>query len=919
MPGPAENLSRFLFEFEGRAKIANMPLSAGKRLGRYEIRSLLGAGGMGEVYLAHDTQLRRPVALKLLPSQFVQDESRLGRFRQEAYAVAALSHPNIAHIYEIGNDDGAHFIVMEFIDGETLRPKIHRDKTRLTKLLDYLTQVADGLAKAHAAGIVHRDLKPDNIMIARDGYAKILDFGLAKFIQTSQAAQSEPTASGDDVSTVMLRQKSLPGVVMGTIGYLSPEQARGESSDVDHRADIFSFGCILYEAATRQLAFRGDSQIDTLHKIVYEDPAAISVLNPLAPAELDRIVRRCLAKDPEERYQTIKDVAIELRSVRREMEDQPGPAESPPLPLSSGTTHIDRETATEVIRTTITAKPALWRSWPVITISLALFAGLVASYFFFRKQDRLFTPPQQQLISTFAGSHRSASFSPDGKRIAFINDVNDVSQVWIKGLPEGEPKQLTFGEGRAGRPRWAPKGNDIAYVRRLEGHSAIWLISANGGEPRKIIEGGRNPNWSWDGKRLVFEREYDVWTSNVDGSDQRRVEDVPTEDLLLEDRNPAFSPDGSLIAFFEKDKGPMGDIWVVPSTGGQARQLTFDSNLGGTPAWTADGKFIVFSSVRGGSRTIWKVPVAGGAPQPVLASAGEDTEPEISRDGRQLIYTNTRNNFLLSITDPVSGKTTTLTESRLDLVNPTFSPQGDKVLFFKVAGDGDTHVFSINTDGSGLTQITQADRSVHPQWSADGSAIYFYQLRPTLSFRKQQIGSTQSSEVVAGWEWSTQNGAQVDPEGKRIVYSKLDKGTAVATMIRDMATGTESAFTVALRHPRWSPDGRFVIGEAIPGRRSDLAEILICPIEGTDCRKLTGGYDPLWHNDSRIYFYRESKLRDGEELWSISLTGKDEKKIMDLGPMHQIGNFYDVARSGLITWVQYQRSRNELWLSDAPQ
>lgn len=901
-----------------------MPLSVGKRLGRYEIRSLLGAGGMGEVYLAHDTQLRRPVALKLLPAQFVQDESRLGRFRQEAYAVAALSHPNIAHIYEIGTDDGAHFIVMEFVDGETLRPKIHEGKTRLSKLLEYLTQVAEGLAKAHAAGIVHRDLKPDNIMIARDGYAKILDFGLAKLIQRPQTVSSEPTATGDEVATALLPQKSLPGMVMGTIGYLSPEQARGDNADVDHRADIFSFGCILYEAATQQLAFRGESNIDTLHKILYEEAPTISAHNPLAPTELDRIVRRCLAKDPEERYQTIKDVAIELRSVRREMEDQPAHAEFPSRPVSEAAQPVNKETVTEAVRTTAAAKPAFRLSWPVLALSVVLIAGLIAAYFLWRKPTRTFIPPQQQLISTFAGSHRSASFSPDGQRITFINDVEGVPQVWTKGmagLREGEPKQLTFGEGRAGRPRWSPNGNDIAYVRRQEGQSGIWLVSAEGGEPRKIIEGGRNPNWSWDGKRLVFEREYDVWTANVDGSDQRRVEGVPTEDLLLEDRNPAFSPDGALIAFFEKDKGPMGDIWVVPSKGGQARQLTFDSNLGGTPAWTADGKFIVFSSVRGGSRTLWKVAAAGGAPEPVLASAGEDTEPEISRDGRQLIYTNTRNNFILTITDPVSGKTTTLTESRLDMVNPTFSPRGDKVLFFQVAGDGDTHVFSINTDGSGLTQITRTprDRSVHPQWSADGSAIYFYQQAPSLSYRKQQIGSNESSELVAGWEWSTQNSAQVDPEGKQIIYSKLDKGTAAATMIHDIASGSERAFTLALRGARWSPDGKFIIGASVPGRRRDLAEIVICPVDGTDCRKLTRGFDPLWHDDSRVYFFRSSNLRDGEELWSISLEGSGEKKIMDLRPMQPIGGFFDVSPSGQIVWVQYQRGKNELWLSDAPQ
>src|SRR5687767_13006745 len=891
-----------------------MPLPAGKRLGRYEIRSLLGAGGMGEVYLAHDTQLRRPVALKLLPTQFVQDESRLGRFRQEAYAVAGLSHPNIAHIYEIGSDDGAHFIAMEFVDGETLRPKIHRDKTTLSRLLEYLTQVADGLAKAHAAGIVHRDLKPDNIMIARDGYAKILDFGLAKLIQTPQPVDAE---GSDELSTALLPQKSLPGVVMGTIGYLSPEQARGQNSGVDHRADIFSFGCILYEAATRQLAFRGDSNIDTLHKIIYDDAPPIASLNPSAPPALDPIVRRCLAKAPEDRYQTIKEVADELRRVQRTIENVHEPAEFPTLPLSEAEPLPDRKTGVEVVRTTAESQPGFRFSWPLVLIPVALIAGVIGSYFYFRKTDKPSTPPQQHLISTFAGSHRSASFSPDAKRIAFISDANEGSQVWIKDLPDGQVRQLTFGEARAARPRWSPVGNEIAYVRRMGLQGGIWLVSPDGGEPRKIIEGGRNPNWSWDGKRLVFEREYDVWTANADGSDQRRVEGVPTQDLLLEDRNPAFSPDGSLIAFFEKDTGPMGDIWVIPSKGGQPRQLTFDSNLGGTPAWTADGKFIVFSSVRGGSRTLWKVPVAGGPPQPVLASAGEDTEPEISRDGRQLIYTNTRNNFILTITDPGSGKTTTLTESRLDVVDPSFSPQGDKVLFFQVAGDGDTHVFSINTDGTGLTQLTRApaDRSVHPQWSADGSAIYFYQQARSLSFRKQQVGSGESVELVSGWEWGTNNGAQVDPSGKRIIYSKLHEGSVAATMIRDIASGSETAFTVPVRMPRWSSDGKFIAGVTIPGRRWDLAEIVICPVEGGDCRTVTRGYRPIWYDDSRLYFLRPSSLRDGEELWSISVEGKDEKKIMELKPIHPIGEFFDVSPTGQIVWVQYQRGRNELWMS----
>jgi serine/threonine-protein kinase len=295
-----------------------MTIAAGTKLGRYEIRSKIGEGGMGEVYLAEDTQLHRKVALKVLPAEVASNQDRMRRFNQEATAAAALNHPNIAHIYEIGEHDGVHFIAMEFVDGVTLREKIHRDHTDLGKLLRYLQQVAEGLAKAHAAGIVHRDLKPDNIMVTDEGHAKILDFGLAKLIEQHTASTSAEGSS--EVATAVMPQRSIPGTVMGTVGYMSPEQAQGKTNEIDHRSDIFSFGCILFEAATGQRAFVSESTIDTLHKIVHSPAPLVKDANPSAPADLTRIVRRCLAKDPDERYQSIKEAAIELRELRRELE-----------------------------------------------------------------------------------------------------------------------------------------------------------------------------------------------------------------------------------------------------------------------------------------------------------------------------------------------------------------------------------------------------------------------------------------------------------------------------------------------------------------------------------------------------------------------------------------------------------------------
>ena len=291
----------------------------GRTLSHYRITAAIGAGGMGEVYLAEDTKLDRRVALKILPGSIAAKHDRMRRFVQEATAAAALNHSNIAHIYEIGEDHGINFIAMEYVDGQTLRDLIHDRQTDLPKLLRHLQHVAEGLAKAHAAGIVHRDLKPDNIMVTHDGHAKILDFGLAKLIEPQHfhppAASRNP--GGHRNAATALRT---PGALLGTVGYMSPEQAQGKSSEIDQRSDIFSFGCILFEAVTGRKAFDGKESIDTLNKIIREPAPLIAEFRPGAPTHLQRIVRRCLAKDREDRYQTIKDVAIELREMRREME-----------------------------------------------------------------------------------------------------------------------------------------------------------------------------------------------------------------------------------------------------------------------------------------------------------------------------------------------------------------------------------------------------------------------------------------------------------------------------------------------------------------------------------------------------------------------------------------------------------------------
>ena len=374
------------------------------RIDRYEIHSLLGKGGMGEVYLAEDTTLRRLVALKLLPAAAAANEDRMRRFVQEAKAAAALSHPHIAQIFEVGEHEGTHFIAMELVDGVTLSTKIHTEHTDLRKLLKYLQQVAEGLAKAHAAGIVHRDLKPDNIMITRDDYAKILDFGLAKLVETERAL-GLGSAPASEIGTRITAQQSLAGMVMGTAGYMSPEQAQGKVKEIDQRSDIFSFGCILFEAATAHKPFEGQDLLDSLHKIVHAPTPQIKDTNANAPDELQRIVRRCLAKDPDERYQTIKDVTLELKEVRQGMAV---PAEvDTTVPPSGNTETLGRQTTEQSAKSTSSAEYLVSqikshkRSAAIALAALVIAAAVLAYFSYFKHKRAPLTEQDTILIADF--------------------------------------------------------------------------------------------------------------------------------------------------------------------------------------------------------------------------------------------------------------------------------------------------------------------------------------------------------------------------------------------------------------------------------------------------------------------------------------------------------------------------------------
>src|SRR2546422_5402184 len=549
-----------------------MQLISGTRLGKYEIRAKLGEGGMGEVYLAQDTKLDRKVALKILPAEVASQRDRMERFVREAKAAAALNHPNIAHIYEIGSSPLAvrgpdshsttnqetHYIAMEFIDGQTLRTLIHSGQTELPKLLRYLQHAAEGLAKAHAAAIVHRDLKPDNIMVTRDGHAKILDFGLAKLVEPAGQKPDREGGRRDDqpaseLATALMQQHSTPGAVLGTVGYMSPEQAQGKVNEIDHRSDIFSFGCILYEAITRRKAFEGKDAIDSLNKIIREQPTPIANLNLEVPYDLQRIVRRCLAKDPEERYQTIKDVAIEIKEVRRELQGRAGIDTTVPPPSTVGSTIHEGADASRISAAPTSLSPTPSSTHPssaeyifdeikrhksvasvVVALVLLVIAGIgYGIYKWVAKQSKPAPAFQSAKFTrlTTSGQASDAAISPDGKYVAHVKSDAGQRSLWLRLVAAMSDTQIVPpSQQNYYGITFSKDGNYIYYVMGESNNPttrALYQVPLFGGASQKVIEQVASPvSLSPDGTRLAFVRGGPTQTAlvvaNADGTGERQ-------------------------------------------------------------------------------------------------------------------------------------------------------------------------------------------------------------------------------------------------------------------------------------------------------------------------------------------------------------------------------------------------------------
>ncbi|MGI8961078.1 MAG: protein kinase domain-containing protein [Bryobacteraceae bacterium] len=691
----------------------------GKVLGQYQVSEKLGEGGMGVVWKARDTRLDRFVALKALPAERVADPERKRRFAQEAKSASALNHPNIVHIYDIGDADGIQFIAMEYVSGKTLEQLIGRKGLRLNEALKYAVQVADALAKAHSAGIIHRDLKPSNIMVTEGGLVKVLDFGLAKLAETATGEFGETATATEPKGP-----RTEEGTIVGTTAYMSPEQAEGNK--VDARSDIFSFGSVLYEMVTGRPAFHGESRLSTLSAILKDDPKPLSSIMPEVPRDLERIISQCLRKNPERRFQHMDDLKVALLDLKEESDSGKLAA----IADSGGTVKRRRR--------------RLVLGAGVVTVLLIAGAGIW--WHFLRPPSTPGPAPRIVPLTSYPGWQIDPALSSDGKQIAFSWDgeKGDNFDIYVKLVDAGSPLRLTTSSAAEILPAWSPDGRYVAFYRVSDReHGAIVIVPALGGAQRTVAHTAASAcqglSWSPDGRSLAIvdrpssEGVDSIFLLSISSGEKRRITSPP--DGYFGDCSPVFSPDGRAIGFVRRGTPSLGgDLNVVridqSGRKREPRRISPGESFIGWD-WIADGTHIVASSDRLGQIGLWMIPVSGGALRRLSVTGENAYEVSVSRTGNRLAYARQiGDSNIWRMPGPKSStkKSAPLKwiASKQDDSEPQFSPDG-KWIAFSSERSGNFEIWVCGSDGGNPMQLISfgGPQVGSPRWSPDSRWIAF--------------------------------------------------------------------------------------------------------------------------------------------------------------------------------------------------
>lgn len=863
-----------------------------RRLGQYELIEKLGEGGMGVVWKARDTRLERLVALKVLRSEGVADQRR--RFLREAQAASAVIHPNIVTICEFSSERDVDFIVMELVDGQPLSALLCNGAMPVGKALKLASQIASALEAAHARGVVHRDLKPANILVTRADSVKVADFGLAKL---ERAVESDGKAE-----TAILTAE---GLVAGTAAYMSPEQAEGGA--LDGRSDIFSFGAVLYEMITGRRAFQGSSRISVLAAVLREEPPSPSSIASDVPREVERLIRRCLQKEPSARFQHAADLAAAIEDLKSDSELG--------LLRSAG-------------------KPRWrlsWSIWPALGIAAACVAAAVLVW----KTSRPLNLSEARFtaLTTETGQEYSPAFSPDGSSYAYSGEHEGRTDVFVRRTGGRNAVNLTATLGRINSwPAYSPDGSLISFYSSLDG-GGIYLMGATGENPRRLTRSGVVSSWSPDGKEIVFstsgylhpqpraELHSELWLARVSDGTLRRID---TGDAV----EPVWSPHGHRIAYWGvRGNGPARDVWTVDAAGGQSPiAVTNDDAVDWSPQWSPDGRYLFFSSTRSGVMNLWRVRIDEqtgevlSVPEPTTLPGSNCSMLSFARDGKRFLFRSGiyQENVASVGFDPVRKQllppVRSLTSGDNWFRNPSISPDGRTIALH--SADAQADLWLMDSLGANLRKLTDSpDSDRFPRWLADGRTIVFYSNRD---------GSQQLWQLRSDGSGLT----QLTKLGGPPIWFPVPSWASSLVAFHQLAT---SNYILDLSHPReapkpfpifkerdvffrgwsWSPDGKLL---AMSGQRGTFwcCGIGLLEHDTGKFRRLTQHGDrPEWLPDgSGLIFMLNGRLMH------IDAAGRSER---ELGSLVEHGDErFALAPDGKTVYFISSRRESDIWMGTMP-
>jgi len=839
----------------------------GKTVSHYRILEKLGSGGMGVVYKAEDTKLGRTVALKVLPPERVADPNRKRRFVQEARAASALNHPNIITIYDIDEAEGVHYIAMEHVEGKTLDRLIARHGLRLNEALKYAVQMATALAKAHSAGIVHRDLKPTNVMVTDDGLVKVLDFGLAKLTEAAPASDAETAVTREPATE--------EGTIVGTVGYMSPEQAEGKA--VDARSDIFSFGSVLYEMLTGQRAFQGETKVSTIAAILREEPKPLSQVVEGLPREVERIVKRCLRKDPAHRFQHMDDLKVALDELKEESDS--GELADAAAVVAGLPRHIERGGV----------KPPLPRRLALAAI--VVLAAAVLAYWLTRP-----VPPPRVTGSTQLTHDGQLKYTAvtDGARLFFSEYVADHWVLAETSVGGGEPVPIPTPFQNTGLADVSPNRTELLLVSVVstEPEGPLWTLPTLGGSPRRLGEIlCHDAAWAPDGKTIVYANGQDLYLSDSDGSQSRKLVSLPGSP-----RAPRWSPDGRKIRFTLSDpKTNSNSLWEVDADGSHLRPLLPGWNSAPDECcgqWTPDGKYYLFGSTRGGTSNIWAVRESSGlfrkggfAPVQLTTGTMHLTSPLPALDGKKLFVVGTQQRGELVRYDAKVGQWVPHL-SGISAQCVSFSRDG-KSLAYVTYPEGS--LWRSKADGSERVQLTFPPlQAFVSYWSPDGKQIAFMGLAPDRRWHiflvsveggsPQQLTSGDRDQRDPSWS----------PDGNSLAYGEQPDALGQGGVIRILDLKTQQVSKVSgsegIWGPRWSPNGRYIA--AIRGYNENLMLLDFTTRKWELLATLNMGFI-VWSSDSETLYF-DTMFEKAPAFYRLRIRDRKVERLVSLKNIRRV-------------------------------